>query len=262
MVLNTRLNWTRFVEGNSRPSVGFDLTDAGFPAYMEAASTRAVMPTIDFDQFTDIGNSGGDTTPFDSFQIFVSATKIKGRHTLKFGADIREAARKLGQLRELVRQLRLPRRLRPRAARQLADAGIRLGHGDVCAGYPTGGNFQINAFRTQQAKYFVFFLQDDFRPRSNLTFNLGLRFDADRGTTERFNRSINGFDPTAVNPVTQQAEANYARTPMPGGFRRASSPPRAACSSRGRTRTTCISRTSATSARASAWPGRRSARTR
>ena len=43
-------------------------------------------------------------------------------------------------------------------------------------GYPTSGNFQINSFRTQQAKYWAVFLQDDFRPRPNLTLNLGLRY--------------------------------------------------------------------------------------
>ena len=73
------------------------------------------------------------------------------------------------------------------------------------------------AFRTQQAKYFAFFLQDDVRPRSNLTLNLGIRFEGDRGTTERFNRTVAGFDPTAVNPVTQAAEAAYKANPVNGG---------------------------------------------
>jgi len=40
-------------------------------------------------------------------------------------------------------------------------------------GYPTGGSFQINSSRTQQAKYFATFIQDDFRVRPNFTINMG-----------------------------------------------------------------------------------------
>ncbi|MEK7405824.1 MAG: hypothetical protein AAB225_12010, partial [Acidobacteriota bacterium] len=42
-VLNTRFNWTRFTEGGTRPSLGFDLTSLGFPASLAAASSQAVL---------------------------------------------------------------------------------------------------------------------------------------------------------------------------------------------------------------------------
>jgi hypothetical protein len=218
MVFNGRLNWTRFTEGNSRPSVGFDLAAAGFPANMIAASTRNVMPTIDFDQFRDIGNSGGDVTPFDSFQIFLTTTKMTGRHTIKFGADLRQLRESSASYGNSSGNFAF----RGDYVRGPLDNSPAPQFGSDMAsfvlGYPTGGNFQIQAFRTQQAKYYAFFLQDDYRPRSNLTFNFGLRYDIDRGTTERFNRSVAGFDPTADNPVTQQAEANYARNPVIPGL--------------------------------------------
>jgi hypothetical protein len=217
MVMNTRLNWTRFTESNTRPSTGFDLAKAGFPAYMVAASTRNVMPTIDLDQFEDFGNSGGDVTPFDSFQIFSNVTKIKGQHTLKFGTDIRQLressasyGNSSGNFAFRSDYVRGPLDNSPSQPFGADMASLILG-------YPTGGNFQIQAFRTQQAKYFALFLQDDWRPRSNLTFNLGLRFEGDRGTTERYNRTVSGFDATADNPVTQAAEAAYAKNPsIPG----------------------------------------------
>lgn len=64
--LNTRLNWSRFVEGGIRESDGFDFTTLGFPSSLLAASTKNVLPLVNFADFTDIGNSGGDRTPFDS----------------------------------------------------------------------------------------------------------------------------------------------------------------------------------------------------
>src|SRR5439155_8784778 len=36
------------------------------------------------------------------------------------------------------------------------------------------------------------------------------------GTTERFNRSVAGFDPTATLSVTAAALANFAKTPVAG----------------------------------------------
>ncbi|HXA52854.1 MAG TPA: carboxypeptidase-like regulatory domain-containing protein, partial [Candidatus Acidoferrum sp.] len=91
VVLNTRLNWTRFTEANDKPSAGYDFTKAGFPAYLAGASQRLVMPVIDLNQFSDFGTDGGDRTPYDIFQIFTSLTKISGRHSLKTGFDLREA---------------------------------------------------------------------------------------------------------------------------------------------------------------------------
>jgi hypothetical protein len=87
--VNTRANWTRFVEGSTRPHDGFDATTLGLPASLAASSTRLVLPRIDFSNLTDFGDSGGDRTPFDSYQIFFAATKIAGRHSLKFGTDLR-----------------------------------------------------------------------------------------------------------------------------------------------------------------------------
>lgn len=215
-VFNGRLNWTRFTEANDRPSIGFDLNKAGFPAYMAAASTRFVLPTIDLNRYEDFGDSGGDRTPYDTFQIFATVTKMHGRHTLKFGTDVREAressasyGNSSGSFTFREDYTRGPLDNSPTAPTGQDLASLVLG-------YPTGGNFQVQSFRTQQAKYYAVFLQDDYRPRANLTLNLGLRYEGDLGTTERFNRSVAGFDPTVQNAVSAVAAANYKANPISG----------------------------------------------
>ena len=90
-VMNVRLNWTRFIEGNSKPSEGFNATKLGLPAYVTAASPKLVLPIMDIGGgFNQLGDNGGDVTPFDIFQIFGDVVKIAGKHSLKMGTDIRE----------------------------------------------------------------------------------------------------------------------------------------------------------------------------
>ena len=88
---------------------------------------RSVLPTLDFDKFTDIGNSGGDRTPFDIFQLFATVTKIHGVHALKFGLGPARIAREFRQLRQLQRQLSIPLRPGARPARQFARLAARPG---------------------------------------------------------------------------------------------------------------------------------------
>jgi hypothetical protein len=215
-VLNTRLNWTRFVESNTRPSQGFDFTQLGFPKYVAAASANLVLPNIDLDQFTDVGDSGGDRTPFDIFQIFVNLTKIHGRHALKFGTDIREYRESSASYGNSSGTYQFRSDLVRGPLDNSTSAPLGQDLASFMLGYPTGGSFDINTFRTNQAKYFAVFFQDDWRVRSSLTLNLGLRFDHDYATTERFNRSVNGFDSQSASPISAAAKAAYAKNPVAG----------------------------------------------
>ena len=133
--------------------------------------------------------------------VFTSLTKIQGRHSLKTGFDVREARESSASYGNSAGSytFREDYVRGPLDTSTVAPLGQDLA--SFMLGYPTGGSFAINTFRTQQAKYFATFIQDDFRLRSNLTFNMGLRYEGDLGTTERFNRSVNGFDGTVASPI-------------------------------------------------------------
>ncbi len=215
-LLNTRLNWTRFTEGNARPSDGFDFTSLGFPQYLAAASAKNVLPTLDFDKFTDIGSSGGSITPFDIFQIFATATKISGSHSLKFGLDLRESRESSANYGNSSGSYQFRSDLVRGPLDNSPGSPLGQDFASFLLGYPTGGSFDVNTTRTNQAKYMALFVQDDFRALSNLVLNLGLRFEHEFATTERFNRSVNGFDFSTPSPIAQQAEAAYAAHPVAG----------------------------------------------
>ncbi len=217
-VLNTRLNWTRFTEANDKPSAGYDFTKLGFPSYIAAASQRLVMPIVDLNQMTDWGDNAGDRTPYDIFQLFVSLTKIQGRHSLKVGTDIRESRESSVSYGNSGGQYIFREDYVKGPLDNSTAAPLGQDVASLVLGYPTGGSFNINASRTQQAKYWATFIQDDFRPRSNLTINFGLRYEGDLGTTERFNRSVAGFDANATSPIAAAAQAAYAKSPVNGGL--------------------------------------------
>lgn len=214
LLMNTRLSWNRFNEGNSRSSDGFDLTTLGLPGYLKAASARQVFPRIAFQTYSSVGDSGGDVTPFDTFQLFENFTKIAGTHTIKFGADLRQQRESSNSFGNSSGNFALNSDW-TRAASNSANAAIGQDMAGFLLGLPTGGNFQINATRTQQAKYYSFFVQDDIRARKTLSFNVGLRYEAETGTTERYNRATAGFNPGATLGVTAAAKANYAAAPAP-----------------------------------------------
>jgi hypothetical protein len=66
-----------------------------------------------------------------------------------------------------------------------------------------------------QTTYYAAFVQDDWKLTRRITLNLGLRFESESPMSERYDRSVRGFDRTTVNPIAAQATANYAKSPIP-----------------------------------------------
>lgn len=94
-----------------------------------------------------------------------------------------------------------------------AMPGPAQGLASMLLGRPTGGSINRAASSAIQSFYQGFFLQDDFKVTPRLTVNLGLQYEIELPTTERFNRAARGFDFTTPNPIETAARAAYAAKP-------------------------------------------------
>jgi len=203
----------------SVPAGGYNPTALGFPSYIAANANVLQMPVFTAsDGYTLNGNNSGHYTnqPYNVYQAFNSYTKVAGRHTLKFGGEVR--------LQDFTNI-----NWANSTGTYTFDTGtwVKANSGSAAAptlggsmaqfllGLPTSGSYPIHADLKADAYYDALFVQDDWHLKPNLTLNLGLRWEKATPSTESHNRQTIGFDATATNQVTQAAEAAYAKSPLP-----------------------------------------------
>jgi len=80
-------------------------------------------------------------------------------------------------------------------------------------GLPTSGTETINSRFQYNNWYFAEFAQDDWKVLPNFTLSMGIRLIHETPVDESQNRQIAGFNSTAINAATVQAEKNYAAAP-------------------------------------------------
>ncbi|HEU5342399.1 carboxypeptidase regulatory-like domain-containing protein [Edaphobacter sp.] len=218
-IWENRFNWSRNTE--SRPlAASFDFSKLGFPPALAAASTTPGFPVTSGTKFVDFGYSKGDYIPYDSFQYFSMVSHTMGKHSLSFGADLRlskEYSFRYGNSSGLYQfSLNKGQGWTNGPFDNSGAATIGQEFASMLLGLPTAGSFDINGKQISQAKYYAFFVQDNYRLLKNLTLNLGLRYERDLPTTERNNEGVIGFDASATNPINAQAQENFAANPVSG----------------------------------------------
>jgi hypothetical protein len=217
-VLNLRYGYNRFirVDDTNPDNLGFDLTSLGFPtsyANLIPADIRR-FPRFTFDggrngyQGTGFGS---DFRPNDTHSFVGQANKALGRHSLKAGLEFRayrENSFPIGnnQSGEFV----FNNTYTKAASNVTAPTQLGYSFAAFLLGLPSSGTINQPANYAETSTTWGLFLHNDWKVNSRLTLNLGLRWELEGALTERYNRTVRGFDFDAVQPIEEAARAAYA----------------------------------------------------
>ncbi len=221
LVLNTRYSVSHQTPIAGRLTNGFDLTSLGFSSSLvNEIKTKnnfagVSFPAINITNFTTIGQDGGNQRSIYYHVFGGTFTKIVNNHSLKFGGEYRLQRENGFGFGNVAPSFTFAEAYTRGPLDNSAVAPIGHGFASFLLGVPTGGSVSINASRAQQADYWAAFIHDDWRVNKRLTLNFGLRYELEGAPTERFDRSIRGFDATVTSPIAAQALTNYSANPIP-----------------------------------------------
>ena len=218
--INSRYSYTRYVDGITPNQMGFDLQGFGFSStyvsQIKAIDPRLVrFPRIDTTDYSSLSVQSLNRNPVDTHDFALNATRIFGSHTLRFGPGYRVYRRNSLDLGASSGSLTFSTDWTRGPFDTSGAAPIGQGMASLLYGLPTSGAFPINANYAEQVKIFAAYVQDDWKVNRKLTMSLGFRYELPSPMTERFDRSVRGFDFDAASPIEAAARANYANTQIP-----------------------------------------------
>jgi len=230
--IDARYSYNRFKITYVPNDMGFDLAATGFSStyinQIKAVNPAGIrLPAIvisNYAALADQYNLSAQTD--DTHDIAVNAARILGAHTVRFGFGYRVLRQNLNSLGQSISS--------PATASSAgifnfstsgawttgpfntsAAAPIGEDFAEFLYGLPTSGSYLIPASYAEQTRTASAYIQDDWKVSTRLTVSLGLRYELPGGLTERYNRTVAGFNFAAQNPIAPQVLANYAANPIP-----------------------------------------------
>src|SRR5260370_5146804 len=182
-VVDARYSLIKFDYERVPQTTGIDLTTLGFPSALETqipANFRH-LPNFTIQGMNALSGGGPISQNEKTHQIGANATKITGRHTLKFGTDIRIYRQGYLQSNDPSGTYNYTA---PFTARDPFNPSGGYGFASFLLGYSASATLNTPATLFQGRIYRAFYVQDDFRVSSKLTLNLGFRWDKDGPITE------------------------------------------------------------------------------
>ena len=175
-------------------SNGFDPTQLGFPSYVAANSKALGFPGIGIESMSGLGGYQNERDAYDRYEGKANISKLKGRHTLKFGGLYSVVKFNSAQNSTADGNYSFAKSFTQGVDPFQSGATSGFGYATFLLGTLTGGNHNAGELRSALIeKYIGGYFQDDFKINSRLNLNLGIRYDYETPRTERHDQLAN-FD--------------------------------------------------------------------
>jgi hypothetical protein len=217
VVLNFRYGYNRSTGGHTPPRVGYDLSQLGFPAatLSQLTAVTSMFPRIAIGGLSTLGNEAYDRVTQDVHSLFAGLNKQHANHNLKAGVDFRGYRVTQSRFGEASGNFSFASNYTrgPLDNSPTSPSGIGQGLASLLLGVPSSGLINRNDTQASQSTAWGLYLHDNWRATPNLSLDIGLRWEYEVPLTERFNRSVRGFDPNAAQAVESAAKASYNAAP-------------------------------------------------
>lgn len=216
--LNMRYSLYSFgiTQGSDQQSDNFDLASLGFPkSYVDSIpSDVRRFPVINLTGYYNTTDTYYDYN-HHSNAFEGSLTMLRGKHTIKFGADARNYRNFLFNIGSISTGSFTFNETYTRETSNSLTAPRGQGLAALLYGVSTTNQVLRGTTIAEQSTYWSGFVQDSIRVSRSLTLNFGVRYELEGPVTERFNRAVRGYDFSTVSPLDAPARAAYVAAPIP-----------------------------------------------
>lgn len=205
-LLNFRAGYVRYGEQAGNPlAIGFDNRELGIDPALVAQQRLAQFPRFEVGGFyAPLGSpSPLNKAVRDTQSYQANVTRTMGRHQLKTGAEFRIYNANQwtsgygGGLYQFNKGF-------TQADPTRADALSGDEFASFLLGNPANGQIDLTIDPSFQSRYYTVFVQDDIRVTKRIALNLGLRWDYETPSQERYNRMVRGFAFDQPSPLAIQ----------------------------------------------------------
>jgi hypothetical protein len=206
MVLTLRFGQNRFPDFDPNSSNGFHLTQLGFPAAVDALTSKyPAFPGITVGEFQAYGGGNTSWTVYHSQSFDAEVAKFMGKHSIKAGFDYRLIADASQTATGPGTYGFTSGYTSQTAAKTVTGTGGGLA--SMLLGDPASGTITQGSFFNDYVRYMAFFIQDDYRITPKLTLNFGFRGEHEGNVQESNNK---------LNIDTNLGIANPLQAKIPG----------------------------------------------
>ena len=216
-VIDFRYGLTRMRNPDTRASLGMDISDFQFPPSLLALMDPAgrTFPEVNINSYLTLGQNGPAQYTVTSHQFVSTLNWIQGKHSLKFGVDLRLFYNANEDYGNVSPQMNFNETYTRGPLDNSPSVAVGQGLASFLLGIPATSSADMNGSSAELSPFYAGFVHDDMRLTSKLTVNLGVRWEYEGPMRERFDRTTRQFDFVTPNPVEAAVQAAYAKKPIP-----------------------------------------------